>query len=174
MYCIELKDESDTLKLGQLLGESLKQAAAPLSVVFLKGDLGMGKTTLCRGLLGAFDYNGAVKSPTYTLVEEYALVGHTLYHFDIYRLGDPEELEYMGIRDFLCAGEAPVTCIIEWPEKGRGVLPSPDLEIVFGLSGEVRQVELHMRQSLQQSWSDSFLAACKGAFKSAEHVSGQL
>jgi tRNA threonylcarbamoyladenosine biosynthesis protein TsaE len=125
---LELPDEQATEKLGRLLAELLSFPG----VVFLHGPLGAGKTTLVRALLRGFGYSGLVKSPTYTLVEEYLLSAGTLIHFDLYRLADPEELEYMGIRDYF-ASQA--LCILEWPEKGCGVLPDADLEIQLQVEG---------------------------------------
>jgi tRNA threonylcarbamoyladenosine biosynthesis protein TsaE len=125
---LELRDEQATEKLGRLLAELLSFPG----VVFLHGPLGAGKTTLVRALLRGFGYSGLVKSPTYTLVEEYLLSAGTLIHFDLYRLADPEELEYMGIRDYF-ASQA--LCILEWPEKGCGVLPDAELEIQLQVEG---------------------------------------
>lgn len=133
---IFLADEQATLAWGEALGRVL--AAYPDSLsVHLLGDLGAGKTTLTRGLLRAFGHGGAVKSPTYTLVEHYELGGRSIYHFDLYRLGDPEELEYMGIRDYFAQGNL---CLIEWPARGEGVLPAPDLYVELVPSGEGRQL----------------------------------
>jgi tRNA threonylcarbamoyladenosine biosynthesis protein TsaE len=102
---------------------------------FLYGDLGAGKTTLVRGFLRAAGYNGVVKSPTYTLVEEYTVGARKLFHFDLYRVVDPEELEWIGIRDYL---EQDCVCFIEWPDKGKGFLTEPDSVITLTAQGEGR------------------------------------
>ena len=118
-----LADEAATLGYAAELMQPLKAAGG---LVFLQGNLGAGKTTFVRGCLRALGFQGAVKSPTFTLVEEYILDGVTLYHFDLYRLNDPEELEWMGIRDYFRPG---TLSFIEWPERGAGHLPEPDLEL---------------------------------------------
>lgn len=133
-----LADEAATITFGRALGAALS-AAPVLTTVFLEGDLGAGKTTLTRGILHFFGHTGAVKSPTYTLVEEYRLALRTLYHFDLYRLGDPEELEYMGIRDYFCETSV---CILEWPERGEGILPDPDLILTITVQDGGRLVKL--------------------------------
>jgi tRNA threonylcarbamoyladenosine biosynthesis protein TsaE len=146
-----LSDETATLQLGQDLFSQLERLESRLIVVYLHGDLGMGKTTLVRALLQAGGHAGKVKSPTYTLVEEYNLAGFNIYHFDLYRLAHAEELEFMGIRDFLspnAQADKPVVCLVEWPEKGEGVLPAPDLDIYLDALGEGRLVELRSRSSL--------------------------
>ncbi|RYU60543.1 tRNA (adenosine(37)-N6)-threonylcarbamoyltransferase complex ATPase subunit type 1 TsaE [Methylolobus aquaticus] len=131
-----LPDEAATLALGRRLFECLK----PGSLVFLRGTLGAGKTTLVRGLLRAAGHQGAVKSPTFTLVEEYALPGLTLYHFDLYRLSSPDELEWFGFRDYLRSDSL---CLIEWPERGGDALPAPDLsiELELDLPGREARIE---------------------------------
>ena len=132
-------DESEMVALGEQLGRAFVQYPAALTVHLL-GDLGAGKTTLTRGILRAFGHAGAVKSPTYTLVEAYEFATRTVYHFDLYRLGDPEELEYMGIRDYFAANNV---SLIEWPARGEGVLPAPELVIDISVAGACRRLDLH-------------------------------
>lgn len=131
----QLTDTEATEGLGRRLAERLRSGG----VVFLQGTLGAGKTTLTRGLLQGLGHAGAVKSPTYTLVEPYELAGIKVFHFDLYRLGDPEELEYMGIRDYFLEQNL---CIVEWPSCGVGVLPVPDLSIELTVSGTGRRARL--------------------------------
>jgi tRNA threonylcarbamoyladenosine biosynthesis protein TsaE len=108
-------------------------------LVHLRGDLGTGKTTLVRGILRGLGHRGAVKSPTYTLIEPYEPGGLPVYHLDLYRLGDPEELEYLGLRDLL-GGEA--LLLVEWPERAAAALPPPDLEVRIAYAGTGRDLEL--------------------------------
>ncbi|MEE2763080.1 MAG: tRNA (adenosine(37)-N6)-threonylcarbamoyltransferase complex ATPase subunit type 1 TsaE [Pseudomonadota bacterium] len=133
-----LESETETEQLGRELAR-LAMALDSGLTIYLDGDLGMGKTTLSRGVMRGLGHEGAVKSPTYTLVEPYEDLKPTAYHFDLYRLGDPEELEYMGIRDYF-SGQ--YLCLIEWPERGKGLLPEPDLEIHLERDGEGRSVVL--------------------------------
>lgn len=140
MSAIDLIGEDRLVAWGQQLGAELQ---APL-VIFLEGNLGAGKTTLARGMLRGMGYQGAVKSPTYTLVEPYELAHQWVYHFDLYRLGDPEELEFLGAREYFGPGSI---CLVEWSVKGRGWLPEPDWVISLEAiaSGAARRAQL-MRQ----------------------------
>ena len=117
-----LNDENDTLAIAKILAEQL-----PQGVVYLVGDLGAGKTTLTRYWLQSLGHQGAVKSPTYTLVEPYQIGSHSVFHFDLYRLNDPYELELMGIRDYLDVENA--LFLFEWPSKGEDEIPAADVVI---------------------------------------------
>ncbi|MBN1684442.1 MAG: tRNA (adenosine(37)-N6)-threonylcarbamoyltransferase complex ATPase subunit type 1 TsaE [Gammaproteobacteria bacterium] len=132
---ILLKNEQATLDFGARLAETI----GPPCIVFLHGELGAGKTTLVRGFLRALGYTGQVKSPTYTLVEPYKIADKQIYHFDLYRLENPEELELIGARDYF----QNAICFVEWPEKGKNYLPSPDIVcyLDFKNSGRVLKCE---------------------------------
>lgn len=128
-------DEAATVALGAKLAAHIPMG----TVVFLHGQLGAGKTTFVRGCLRAYGFDGAVKSPTYTLVEPYVLDDKEIYHFDLYRLSEPEELEFMGVRDYFHDNSI---CFIEWPERGEGILPLADVqvEIEVGTKGRVAHI----------------------------------
>lgn len=122
----------------EALGTALSRALNGAGVVWLEGDLGAGKTTFTRGVLRGYGHAGAVKSPTYTLIEPYELADATVYHFDLYRLTDPEELELLGIRDY-CRSDT--LAIIEWPEKGQPFVPPADLVISIRYPAKSEQAE---------------------------------
>ncbi|MCF7991060.1 MAG: tRNA (adenosine(37)-N6)-threonylcarbamoyltransferase complex ATPase subunit type 1 TsaE [Thiohalocapsa sp.] len=120
-----LDGEAAQIDFGRALAKRLHGRSA---LVFLRGDLGAGKTTLVRGLLRGLGHDGHVRSPTYTLIEPYEANGLQVYHLDLYRIADPDELDYLGLRELL-GGEGLV--LIEWPERGADVLPEPDLDILI-------------------------------------------
>jgi len=128
-----IKDEQEMLEAGAKLALQLK----PGMLVFLQGDLGAGKTTLVRGILRGLGHEGSVKSPTYNIVEPYTINDKAFFHFDLYRLMDVEELEYMGMRDYLNKDSI---CFIEWPDKGEGFLPKPDLLLDIKINGSQREL----------------------------------
>jgi len=138
-----LVDEAETIAAGALICRAMSSG-----VLFLHGHLGMGKTTLARGLIQSLGHTGAVKSPTYTLVEPYEFDDRRVYHFDLYRLGDPEELEYMGIRDYF---ENNSLCLVEWSEKGTGFLPAADLDLYLEPEELGRKITILARTDLGES-----------------------
>lgn len=131
----QLIGEDAMVAFGAVLGKACHQKKV---VIFLEGDLGMGKTTLSRGVLQSYGHQYAVKSPTYTLVEPYEFNDAQVFHFDLYRLGDPEELEYMGIRDYFADDKT--LCLVEWAEKGEMFLPTADLVVRIKLITAGREV----------------------------------
>ena len=118
-------------------------------LIFLEGNLGMGKTTLSRGIIRGLGHVGAVKSPTFTLVEPYEIGDIRTFHFDLYRLVDPEELEFLGIRDYF---EDDALCLIEWPDKGAGFLPKPDLTITISPQDSGRSLKILSQGSRGEIW----------------------
>lgn len=148
---LRLTSEQDTAKLALALVQGFGAG-----LVFLIGDLGAGKTTLTRYWLQALGHQGAVKSPTYTLVEPYNIDNRPIYHFDLYRLQDPYELELMGIRDYLEQDNS--LLIVEWPSKGEGILPAADLTLKIICEDDIRQVELSGELTVLQGIEDSFYA----------------
>ncbi|WP_295347983.1 tRNA (adenosine(37)-N6)-threonylcarbamoyltransferase complex ATPase subunit type 1 TsaE [Thiolapillus sp.] len=132
-HCVS---EEEQMALGTCMARVF--SGKPL-LIYLNGDLGAGKTTLVRGFLRGLGFQGAVRSPTYTLVEPYPLEGMTVYHLDLYRLSDPEELEFLGGREIF-SGTHQV--LVEWPEKGEGWLPLPDLILQLGYQDTGRRLEV--------------------------------
>ena len=132
---IELADFHKTEALGGELAVLVDEGG----LVFLQGDLGTGKTTLCRGLLRSLGYLGAVKSPTFTLIEPYLIGDRAVIHFDLYRLGHPEELNYLGVEEYF---ETTSLCVIEWPERGYGFLPQQDLVVSLAYKNSLERTAL--------------------------------
>jgi len=132
---IEIADEAAMVQLGRQLAPKL----AVGSIIFMNGDLGAGKTTFVKGLLQGLGHIGPVTSPTFTLVEPYILPRCRVYHFDLYRLDTAVELEVIGLRDMI--GGDSIT-VFEWPERGQGVLPEPDVSISIEYSGTGRVVQI--------------------------------
>jgi tRNA threonylcarbamoyladenosine biosynthesis protein TsaE len=133
---IFLADEAEQVKLAAAVAKKLTCSF----VMLLEGNLGAGKTTFARGFIQASGYSGVVKSPTYTLVEPYPVSHERIcYHFDLYRLADPEELEFIGARDYFNNQDV---CLVEWPEKAAGYLPTADWICRFEYLNEGRNLKI--------------------------------
>lgn len=132
---VRLRTAEDTASLGIRLASSCQEGL----IIFLTGELGAGKTSLARAFIGAMGYQGRITSPSYALVENYRSPSRSIFHFDLYRLAEPEELEHIGIRDYM---EPDAVWLVEWPEHGAGVLPSPDLEIALRYARPGRYADL--------------------------------
>lgn len=147
---LHLADDAATRRLGGLLAASQPRPA----VVFLQGDLGSGKSTLARAWLRALGVSGTVRSPTYTLVERYALAdGAEALHLDLYRIGSGGELEFLGLDEVPAA-----LWLVEWPERGEDGLPAPDLVIALGMDGSGRRARLRAGSAAGQAWLEALQA----------------
>lgn len=158
----QLRTETATLNFGKALARAMFANDLPPNtlpepgqgvphigaIIYLLGDLGAGKTTLTRGIMRGFGYQGAVKSPTYTLVEPYEFTQCNIYHFDLYRLSAAEEVDYLGTEDYFSSSNL---CLIEWAERGRGLIPAADLtvELTAVGSGRALKCEVGSARGLQ-------------------------
>jgi|SaaInlStandDraft_2_1057019.scaffolds.fasta_scaffold263335_1 tRNA threonylcarbamoyladenosine biosynthesis protein TsaE len=157
-----LSNEDATENFGRCLAKAISRASAdhfkPAEMngkskqincggtLYLIGELGAGKTTLTRGLMRGYGYQGAVKSPTYTLVEPYEIGNAHIVHFDLYRLVEPEEMEYLGVDDYFSGNNL---CVVEWPDKGGTLVPPADLIITLDIEREGRSIEV---QATSERW----------------------
>lgn len=132
-FSLNVPTPEDMRRLGAALGSALASGAPGVRLVGIEGDLGAGKTVFVSGVLAALGVAGSVRSPTYTLVEPYECPARTLYHLDLYRLADPQEVEALGVRD-LMSGDA--VLLVEWPERAGGALPPADLAVRITYIGD--------------------------------------
>ena len=144
---VNLPDEAATLSIAAAMGRCLPSSL----ILFLEGQLGAGKTTLVRGMIQSLGYAGKVKSPTYGLVERYQLPDILIHHLDLYRLGHPEELEFLGIRDIIAE---PGVVAIEWPERGQGMLPQANIICHLRVLDEGRELRLGAGCEAGRLWID--------------------
>lgn len=147
-WAVEVGDEAAMLQWGARLAQSVTAACQ----IHLRGELGTGKTTLVRGFMRALGYEDRVKSPTYTLIEPYTIGRVTVYHLDLYRLSDAEELDYLGFWDLLGRH---ALCLIEWPERAGARLPAPDLRVDIEYQGQGRTVRFSATTELGDSMLNS-------------------
>lgn len=145
IFGVALPNEAATVALAQRLAPALLDGG----VVFLRGELGAGKTTFARALLRALGVGERVKSPTYSLLERYMVNGRDAFHLDLYRIADPGELEWLGLDEL----NAPATIVlVEWPECGSGELPKPDLEVLLEHQESGRQGYLSPLSARAHNW----------------------
>jgi tRNA threonylcarbamoyladenosine biosynthesis protein TsaE len=138
-------DESTLVGLARTLAGFVVEGG----VILLEGDLGAGKTSFARALLAALGVGERIKSPTYSLIESYALEDLRVHHLDLYRIADAEELEWLGLPDLL---ESKSLLLVEWPERGSGALPPADMIIGLDHAGDTRDVEARAVSARGQDW----------------------
>ena len=167
---IFLPDAAATEAFGRALGLACsdrpvtegQQADASVAClggcVYLSGELGAGKTTLVRGLMRAYGYTGAVKSPTYSLVEPYEFPTYNIYHFDLYRLSAEGEVEYLGVTDYF---QPQNLCLFEWPERGGTAIPAPDMEIRILIADNGRQLQWQAKSPRGYEIAERLVQLCR-------------
>ena len=154
---LDLADEAALQRCARRMAPSLSEGA----VIFLSGELGAGKTTFARALLQQLGVNARIKSPTYSLIESYAVPGMAIHHLDLYRIADAGELEWLGLADL--ATDRANLLLVEWPERGAGHLPVPDLVLQLDHSSPGRRLALRpngrlgeaLLANLQKAWDAS-------------------
>ncbi|MEA3177882.1 MAG: tRNA threonylcarbamoyladenosine biosynthesis protein TsaE [Gammaproteobacteria bacterium] len=142
------KTADDTEAFGARLAVA-RPAGNAFATIHLAGDLGAGKTTLARGFLRACGVSGPVRSPTYTLVEVYETPTVSVVHLDLYRLVDPAEMEPLGLREFALPG---YLWLIEWPDRGSGRLPFPDLSVTLCGGPNGHEINVTGTSALGETW----------------------
>lgn len=148
-WATTLADAAATDRLGRQMSRAMPEAA----VVFLRGDLGAGKTSLARALLRGLGVQGPVKSPTYALIERYPLASGEAVHLDLYRIAEASELEFLGLQDLMPEMRL---WLVEWPDHGLRALPPPDLEIILSVAGDGREIRIDARSATGSHWLESF------------------
>jgi len=156
MHSQLLASAEATTAAGTELADALRGSQADRAVIYLRGELGAGKTTFARGFLQGMGHAGRVPSPTYTLVEPYDLGSWQVLHIDLYRLADPGEVEELALSDLYASG---VVMLIEWPERGAGCIEPADAELALAIAGEGRSLELKsltaVGEQLLSGWAGS-------------------
>ena len=147
-WATTLADAAATDSLGHQLAGAMPESA----VVFLRGDLGAGKSSLARALLRGLGVQGPIKSPTYTLIERYPLAFGEAVHLDLYRIAEASELEFLGLQDLMPDVRL---WLVEWPDHGLRALPTPDLEIALSVAGEGREIQLDARSPAGSRWIEA-------------------
>jgi tRNA threonylcarbamoyladenosine biosynthesis protein TsaE len=155
-WTLSLPDE----EAAQAFARRFSGAVRPPMVIYLEGDLGAGKTTFARAYIHGLGYKGYVKSPSYGLLETYRVDSQQVLHLDLYRIEDPEELEYLALRDLY---DGQTVLLVEWPDRGGGLLPAPDLVLKFDENHESRFVRISAKskegqvlsQLIEQADSDA-------------------
>ncbi len=144
----QTRSAEETAAIGEQLAAA-RPADSGFATLYLAGELGAGKTTLARGFLRRCGISGTVRSPTYTLLEVYEARDLTIVHLDLYRLSGPEELESLGLREWARGG---CLWIVEWPERGSGWLPAPDLQVTLRTARQFHEIEVSASSALGESW----------------------
>jgi len=153
------------------LGQALASAMTPGLVIYLEGDLGAGKTTLARALLSAMGHQGAVKSPTYAIVEVYVISRLYFYHFDFYRFTSPEEFFDAGLDEYF---RQDAICLVEWPEKAVGCVPKADVRLGLSIPSTQAEESRVIAFSASSEEGERCLKQCLAVWDAANSASAPL